>query len=535
MQGSTSGPVSIAVNGEDGFTGSVLVSLAGLPAGVVSNPASPFSVAAGASVSVFFGVTPGAATGNFTVTAQGASGSLSHSATLAITVQSSLGYSSQVYANPAFNGQPSPYKFVLYDQQRQFLYFSAPGSIDVFDLQASTFKPYTLALYCPSFKSPGPCPDDDVRGLALTPDGSQLFAADFGSQNIYLLNPDTPAIPAEVVPVAASGYNPARLAATKAQSLFVAFSGAATSSGMCTACLSEINLSASPPALQQPPQSVLSGLAASPVVEGDALGDRVFFSYATSPGGPFGFWDAALGTFTLSSANETTNDLAAAADGTRFVTVPGGVIEVHAADSNLTLLNAFVPPAEQLSARTPVPGIAMHPSGALVYQPFLTGPAQPPPQPGVPFTGPQAGIDIFDAHSGLLRLRVLLTEPLAATSGDIDALHASFITVDENGQRIFALTTSGLTIVQLTSVPLGTGTLSPASGPAAGGTSVTIRGSGFQSGTTATIGGNKVAVNLKDMNTLTFVTPKMTAGPQQFVLANPDGETTSLDAAFTAN
>jgi hypothetical protein len=144
-------------------------------------------------------------------------------------------------------------------------------------------------------------------------------------------------------------------------------------------------------------------------------------------------------------------------------------------------------------------------------------------------------VDIVDAHRGQLRLRIFLPEPLAMLSSDIDGLHGGFLAVDENGQRIFALTTSGLTIVQLADVPLGIGSLTPGSGPAAGGTTITIRGSGFQSGIKATIGEKAAAVTVKDMNTLTFVTPPVSAGVQQMVLTNPDGEKVSLDAAFLAN
>jgi hypothetical protein len=50
-------------------------------------------------------------------------------------------------------------------------------------------------------------------------------------------------------------------------------------------------------------------------------------------------------------------------------------------------------------------------------------------------------------------------------------------------------------------VPLRIGTISPATGPAAGGTTLTIRGSGFQSGTSVTIGGKTASVVFKDMNT----------------------------------
>jgi hypothetical protein len=63
---------------------------------------------------------------------------------------------------------------------------------------------------------------------------------------------------------------------------------------------------------------------------------------------------------------------------------------------------------------------------------------------------------------------------------------------------------------------------------------VNVRGSGFQSGITATLGGKSAPVTLTGRNTLTLTTPAMTSGPQQLVLTNSDGESTSLDAAFQA-
>ena len=38
-----------------------------------------------------------------------------------------------------------------------------------------------------------------------------------------------------------------------------------------------------------------------------------------------------------------------------------------------------------------------------------------------------------------------------------------------------------------------------------------------------------------DMNTLTVTTPPLAAGPQQILITNPNGDSYSLDAAFTAN
>ena len=178
-----------------------------------------------------------------------------------------------------------------------------------------------------------------------------------------------------------------------------------------------------------------------------------------------------------------------------------------------------------------MPGVTLHPSGALVYQPFLTGPAGN--------AGVKGGVDIIDAHTGALRLRIMLPQQFMT---DVDGLHGSFLAVDENGQRLFAITSTdgtaqnaGITIVKLANVPLGIGNLSPAAGPSTGGTQITIRGSGFASGAMVTIGGKSATVTFKDMNTLTIVTPALSTGAQRVAITNPDGTAVSWDAAFTAN
>ena len=90
-QGATSLPVNVSISPLNGFTGSAQVTLGALPAGVTSTPASPFIVTSGASAAVLFSAASNAATGTFSVSAQATSGGLSHSANLALTVQSSAG------------------------------------------------------------------------------------------------------------------------------------------------------------------------------------------------------------------------------------------------------------------------------------------------------------------------------------------------------------------------------------------------------------------------------------------------------------
>jgi IPT/TIG domain len=460
-------------------------------------------------------LTPPASPGQADVTITSAAGTTTSARAFQYT------QSAQVFAKPAL------YKFVLYDQKRQWLYLSATDHVDVFDLTAVQF--HAAGITPPG----GPPPNAALRGLSLTPDASQLVVADFGAQSVYLLNPDaatgTTVLVGGVAGFANSG--PARVAATSTQAVFVAMSGEGGSSGACSSCLSQLNLSATPPTVQPAPQPEVTSLTGAPLVQASAAGDRVFLAYDATPGGPVGSWSAAApNQFITSPANESAIDLAASSDGTIFASRANSATEIRGADLALTATPAS-PQLEQIPSRVLVPGLAVHPTGALLYQPFLTGPAPAAP----PAVGIQGGVDILDAHTGRLHLRIFLPEPLAALSTDLDALHGSFLSIDENGQKIFALTTSGLTVVQLATVPLSIGTISPASAPASGGATLAIRGSGFQSSATVTIGGKSAAVTFVDMNTLTVTTPPLTVGPQQIIITNPNGDSYSLDAAFTAN
>ncbi len=450
-----------------------------------------------------------------------------------LTIQSSVGTataakafqyltSSQMFPNAALH------KFVTYDQSRQHLYLSATDHVDVFDLNAQAFL-------SPIEPPPnGPPPDADLRGVALTPDSSELIIADFGAQSVYLVDPDAAEYNGTAVPVGGvagfSSSGPARVTATSTQTVFVGLSGQGSTTGTCNGRLGQLNLLATPPAFQPAPQPEVSALTGTPLLQADAAGDVGYLAYDTAPGGPVALWNAATpNSFSLSSSNDTATDLVTSADGTIFAMRAANATEIRG--PNLFL---FASPTsaelENIPNRVTVPGIAIHPTGALIYEPFLTGP--PPTAP--PATGIRGGIDIRDAHSGQLRLRMYLPEAFAMLNTDVDGLHGGFLTTDENGRRLFAVTTSGLSIVQLANVPLGIGTLSPSSGSAAGGSVVAVRGSGFQSGITAMLGGKSASVSLTDMNTLVLTTPAVAAGPQQLVLTNPDGETVSLDDAFTA-
>ena len=429
--------------------------------------------------------------------------------------------SENFYAKPSFD------KFVLYDQSRQWLYLSNIDHVDVFDLATGLFHP--TGLEPPG----GPPPTAELRGLALTPDHTQLVAADFGAQNIYLFDPDNGA-GTSVAVGGVAGYSssgPARVAATSTQNVFVGLSAESGSSGGCTSCLGQLNLTANPPVIQPAAQPEITSLTGAPLVQSNGTGDRVFVAFGAAPGGPLALWNASSpNQFSTFTANDSAVDIGAATDGTMFALQANGTTEIRGADLSLVSVPGN-PELLQIPGRVQVPGVVLHPSGALLYQPFLTGPAGN--------AGVKGGVDILDAHTGVLRLRILLHQQFMT---DMDGLHGSFLTIDEDGQRLFAITSTdgtaqnaGVTVVTLAEVPLGIGTLTPPYGPAGGGTQITIRGSGFQTGSAVTIGGKTATVTFKDMNTLIVVTPALAPGAQRVSISNPDGETAAWDAAFIAN
>jgi hypothetical protein len=84
--GTISPPVVIAVTGQNGFMGSVNVTISGLPPGATSSPAAPLTVPVGGSQQVVLFVPPAAQTGSLSIHFDATSGGISHGAVLTLTV-----------------------------------------------------------------------------------------------------------------------------------------------------------------------------------------------------------------------------------------------------------------------------------------------------------------------------------------------------------------------------------------------------------------------------------------------------------------
>jgi hypothetical protein len=86
VAGTTGTTLSLRAMAMNGFASPVAIGIAGLPAGVTASPASP-TLTPGTAQNVTLAASASAATGAATVTFTGSTGALSHTATLALTVQ----------------------------------------------------------------------------------------------------------------------------------------------------------------------------------------------------------------------------------------------------------------------------------------------------------------------------------------------------------------------------------------------------------------------------------------------------------------
>lgn len=95
LAGGTSAPVTVSVNGTNGFSSLVTLQISGLPAGITYSPSTP-QVNPGSSLQITFTAAAGSAASQKNVTVTGMSGSLSHGAPLSLTVTSNPNASAPV-------------------------------------------------------------------------------------------------------------------------------------------------------------------------------------------------------------------------------------------------------------------------------------------------------------------------------------------------------------------------------------------------------------------------------------------------------
>jgi streptogramin lyase len=408
------------------------------------------------------------------------------------TLPKSLYYAKSVSDYPSGD----TFTAVLYDNKRQQLYLSAGDHIDTFSLTSLT---YLTPLQPPAIGA-----SKQFTGLALTPDGSQLLAADLLDGSLAVVNPDNPSVE-KVIPVAPVDKSdptcvkgPFYVAPSLNNQVFVNIGGLPSIGCGPRPLLYQVDLNAGT-SIQPANSTGCPGNAQFIASAGD--GTKTVFS-----GGNFCVYDAASHTANIGGVNPTVgasiaNDGNVAASEWTFT------------DSAANVNGAVARPDIYYSQYSGDVSSTFY----LLYQPMLnaTGSLYYLPYP--------LFFDIFDVHHGSLLMRFSLAE---TTSNTVLPL-----AIDSSGQRVFLITNKGLTIVDLGSAPLAIGSLSSVS--ATPGSQITLRGSGFTSTSTATVGGTAAVVDFIDDLTLSLTIPSLSSGPAVIVIKNADGSTYSLENAFT--
>jgi hypothetical protein len=241
----------------------------------------------------------------------------------------------------------------------------------------------------------------------------------------------------------------------------------------------------------------LAAMASSPD------GTKIFLA-GNSGGGsalPVGLLDVAANTL-RTGFTSSGGDAAMNADADCFA----ANFAIGDAQLNLRSMMAFELYTDSNSYSTHnLTGEKLNASGSLFYVPQDTG------------------VDIFDVHTGRLVRHIVTPEPLPHDSGPL--------ALDESGTKIFLISNSGITIVQLDEVPLSLATVNPTSGPS--GTSAILRGSGFENGATVKFDDSPASTTFVDSSTLKVTVPSRPVGASRITVVNADGSTYSFDNAFT--
>ncbi len=402
------------------------------------------------------------------------------------------------YLNQEASVGGGPFSFAVYDSKRDLFYLTGGGnSVAVFDPTSETLgKPLQSTSISASA----------VLGQeALTPDSSKLLVLDLTDQSVIVFD------------LAGGTSNAVSAVLTSdpagTQVLPVGITTAANNRAFVsvTPCesypLREINLTN---LIVQPRMDMASTCATyvSYPEFGGASADGSTVVYAGNGGQEFGLepsgaesiWRYSAGTDTFSGP-VVVNDIPwaqglVALDGDGGVlALPQGVL-----DQNLLPLSPIAQPG--WDAR-------LNETGSLLYT-----------------VGSESStIVVSDTRNG--RWQLMLT--VANTNGTVIA-PVRPLAIDPTGTKIVLATQNGVSYFELSVVPLGVGTVSPAAVSA--GAMIQLHGSGFVSGTTAKIGGQTAACTEIDSETLSCTVPALPTGSAFIALTNPDGQTYSFENAF---
>jgi hypothetical protein len=394
---------------------------------------------------------------------------------------------------------------VLYDPARQQVYLSGTDHIDVFSLASKQWlkplKPATLGS------------QSQFRGLALTPDGTQLLAANILDNSLGVINPDAPSqtfalsIPAAIPGSPGCGTGPYAVAGLAGNLAFVS-SGLPPGIGGCQGneILYFANLASrtvTAVSSSQLPNAYVCGGGAPMEATTDGtlaiIGGCLYSSTSNS--------------FTLLNSNAIDyQGVAVSGDGNIAASSNGF------SDPSGNAVGGLARPQVQF------PGMTATPYPLNNYPPYTLLRPRLNASGSLYYWAYPSWFDIFDVQKGTLQLRFSLNQTIQNVETPL--------ATDPSGSLVFLITDAGLTVVDLGTAPLTIGYLNPTIGTA--GTPVQVRGSGFTAGITATVGDQSASVTFTDQSTLTLILPTLSSGPHDLTIIRPDGVSYTLASAIVA-
>jgi YVTN family beta-propeller protein len=399
---------------------------------------------------------------------------------------------------------------IIYDRPRQRLYATnfSNNRVEVFSLQSETF-----GTPIPVGKRP--------EGLALTPDGTMLAVANSGDGTVSIIDPTQSTVLATVSTISPAKLDPNGVCGAELLGVTAIIPHRMILEFVCagdnaldpdgTVLLNLDNESLDCTGFPTCNTS-LGELLPMP----EEIGVVKFFTSTTDGtkavvvGTLIGLYDMSANTYESSSGENGGGgtqffDLAIDNDA-NVILNSFGIFNANLQSIGAVSDYFFLGTAGHLFGNMECS--MLNPSGSLYYVPTGTG------------------ADIFDVHRGRLVLRVSSPEAIPGAYGTL--------AIDETGSKMFLISNSGITILQLSQVPLSIGSITPSTGSVSGGTPLTIRGSGFVTGATVTFGTTIVPATFVDASTLHVTAPPLPAGSVRITITNPDGQSYQLDAAYIA-
>ena len=380
-----------------------------------------------------------------------------------------------------------PLEAGVYDSHRKVIYFTSTSQVLIWSVAAGQWL------------NPIPVPHSataQLLGISISPDGQTVAVTDQGNQAVVVFNPDSSqSIRSLPVPDGGFGLKPVSVAVGDHGKAYFNLSFTYRD-GFGTRCQNSLvwSLDVSTGATTD-----LGGPGCMFITDRVLLspdGSTLFLDSA----GALSVYDITTGQWTTNGGGQGSADMAISSDGSRLIqnfdvydSLQGYV--GTPAWSDITL-------SDQQDYRL---GERLDQTGTLLFQPW------------------SHALDIVDLGHFEQKQRVALDYPIPDVFDPM--------VWDGDNDTAYLIAQGGLLEVPLAPLPLVLRSLSPTSGNA--GTLVTLTGSGFATGMTATVDGMAIPLTILDEHTATVTMPAHASGAVVVSIGSVIGGSSFLDPGFS--